>query len=74
MTAAKRLYRSTKDRMIAGICGGLGEYFNVDPTIIRIIFVIFLICGGAAILVYIVMWIVVPPHPIRHHKHSNDKQ
>ena len=57
----KRLYRSNRDRMIAGVCGGMAEYFAIDPTIIRLIFVgaAFLNPPGA-VLAYIVMMIVVP--------------
>ena len=56
----KRLYRSRDDRMIAGVCGGLAEYFNMDPTIVRIIFVLLIFANGLGILAYIIMAIVVP--------------
>lgn len=56
----KKLRRSRKERMIAGVCGGLAEYFHRDPTWIRLLFVLFLLLGGSAILVYLVMWLVVP--------------
>ncbi len=56
----KKLYRSRKDRMIAGVCGGLAEYFQIDSTWVRLIFLLFLLFGGTALLVYIVMWAVVP--------------
>jgi phage shock protein C len=60
----KRLYRSRKNRMIAGVCGGLGEYFNIDPTIIRVIAVLLLLPGGLpGLLPYIVLWIIVPNNP-----------
>jgi len=59
----KKLYRSRRDRMIAGVCGGLAEYFNVDPTVVRLIFVLFFILGGAAFLVYLLMWLIVPLAP-----------
>jgi len=60
----KRLYRSKKDKKIAGVCGGLGEYFGIDPTILRIIFVILLLPGGfPGFLPYLVMWIVIPEKP-----------
>ncbi len=55
-----KLYRSTSDRMIAGVCGGLGKYFSVDPTIVRLVFLLLLILGGSGFLLYIVLWIVVP--------------
>ncbi len=60
----RRLYRSRKDKMIAGICGGLAEYFAIDPTWVRLIFVLFFILGGSAFLVYIVMWLIVPLEPL----------
>jgi len=59
----KRLYRSKKQRMIAGVCGGLAEYFEIDATWVRLIFILFLLLGGSAILVYLVMWLVVPSNP-----------
>lgn len=58
-TAAKRLFRSKSDKMIAGVCGGLGQYFNIDPVIVRLIFA-FSAFTGAGILTYIILWIVVP--------------
>jgi phage shock protein C len=60
----KRLYRSRKDRVIAGVCGGLAEYFNIDPVIMRIIAVILLLPGGLpGIVPYIILWVVVPLKP-----------
>ena len=56
----KKLYRSNKQKMIAGVCGGLAEYFNIDPTWIRIIFIIFAVMGGSSILVYLLFWVLVP--------------
>lgn len=56
----KKLYRSETDIMVGGVCGGLAEYFNIDSTIIRLIFVLILLSGGSGILVYIVLWIVLP--------------
>jgi len=46
--------------MVAGVCGGLGEYLNVDPILFRVLFLLALIVGGSGLLVYIVLWIVVP--------------
>ena len=62
----KRLYRSRDDRMIGGVCGGLGEYFGIDPTLVRILFVFgaFLGIPGALALVYLVMLILVPQERI----------
>jgi phage shock protein C len=61
----KKLYRSRKQRMIAGVCGGLGEYFGVDPTVMRVLFVVATVLGfGSAILVYLVLLIIVPEEPL----------
>ena len=46
--------------MVAGVCGGLANYFNIDPTIIRILFVLIAFAGGASLLAYLIMWIIVP--------------
>lgn len=59
----KKLYRSRTQSMIAGVCGGLAEYFNVDPTWVRLLFVLVLLLGGSSILIYIIMWIIVPLEP-----------
>lgn len=56
----KRLYRSRDDRMIWGVCGGLAKYFDIDPTIIRLIAVLLIFAGGAGIVAYIILAIVVP--------------
>lgn len=64
MTEHKRLYRSKKQRMIAGVCGGIAEYFNIDPVIPRLIAVLVLIgSAGSGLLAYIILWIVVPEAP-----------
>lgn len=63
-TSPIQLYRSRKNRKIAGICGGIAEYFNVDPTIIRVIAVLLLLPGGLPGLVpYLVLWFIVPEEP-----------
>jgi len=59
----KRLYRSRKDRIIAGVCGGIGEYFEIDPTLIRLVWLL-LGLTGAGIVVYIVAWAIVPEEPV----------
>jgi phage shock protein C len=59
----KKLYRSNKDKMLGGVAGGLADYFSIDPTLVRIIFVISLFVGGAGVLAYIILWIVVPEEP-----------
>ncbi len=56
----KRLYRSRSDRMICGVCGGLAKYFDIDPTIVRVIAVLSVFVSGLGLLAYIIMAIVVP--------------
>lgn len=56
----KKLYRSTIDRHIGGVCGGLAEYFNIDPTLVRVLFVLGLLFVGGTFWAYLIMWIVVP--------------
>ena len=56
----KKLYRSETDIMIGGVCGGLAEYFGIDATIVRLLFILILLSGGSGVLIYIVLWIVLP--------------
>ena len=56
----KRLYRSRTDKILGGVCGGIAAYFNIDPVIIRVLWVLFLFMGGAGILAYIVAWLIIP--------------
>ena len=57
----KRLTKSSSNRMISGVCGGVGEYFHIDPTVIRLIWAILTFCGvGSVILVYIIAAVVIP--------------
>lgn len=61
MTETRKLYRSKVDRKIAGIRGGLGEYVNIDPTVMRILFIAgFFLTGTLMFWIYLVMWIVIP--------------
>ena len=59
----KRLYRSRSDRRVAGVCGGIADYLAVDPTIVRIIWVIFAIAGGPGVVLYIILAAIVPEEP-----------
>ncbi len=59
----KRLYRSRDNRMVAGVCGGMAEYFNIDPTVARILWVIAGLLGGSGVLAYIVALIIMPLDP-----------
>jgi len=61
----RQLTRSQTDRRIAGVCGGIGEYFDIDPTIVRVIFVLAALIGGPGLLAYVVLWIVLPKGPPR---------
>ena len=56
----KQLRRSKTDKMIAGRCGGLGKYFGLDPTILRLVFVLLMIFAGTGLLAYLIMWLVIP--------------
>ncbi len=56
----KRLYRSRSNRMLGGVCAGIGEFFDIDPTLVRLFFVFAFLLGGHGILVYLVLWLVVP--------------
>ena len=59
----QRLYRSKSERWLAGVCGGIGEYFNTDPTIIRVIFVLAAFIVGGGILIYLILWLIIPLEP-----------
>jgi phage shock protein C len=60
----KRLYRSKKDRMLGGVCGGLGEYADIDPTLIRVFLVILIVFSyGMFLIIYIISWIIIPQAP-----------
>ena len=61
--AIKRLYRSAKDKILGGVCGGIAEYYNIDPTLVRLLWVIFSLLYGVGILAYIIAWIIVPKGP-----------
>ncbi len=56
----KRLYKSSQNKVIAGVCGGIGEYFGIDPVIVRLIAVVFTLMGGSGIIAYIIAAIIVP--------------
>ncbi|HTF13669.1 MAG TPA: PspC domain-containing protein [Burkholderiales bacterium] len=56
----KKLYRFVEDRKIAGVCGGLGDYFDLDPVFFRLFFLMSLLFGGLGALVYVILWIMVP--------------
>jgi phage shock protein C len=59
----KRLYRSRSDRWFGGVCGGIGDYFNTDPTVIRVIFVLAALVLGGGLLIYLILWLIIPLEP-----------
>lgn len=63
MDPARKLYRRRSGRKLAGVCGGLAEFINLDPTLIRVLFVDLAVLGGSGILIYVAMWIMVPNEP-----------
>jgi phage shock protein C len=63
MNATRKLYRSKTNRQVAGVCGGLAEYFNLDAALIRILFVVLAVLGGSGLVIYVAMWIIVPEQP-----------
>jgi phage shock protein C len=61
----KRLMRSSTDKKIAGVCGGLAEYFDLDSMLVRILWLVLLFCAGTGFLAYLILWIVLPVAPAR---------
>ncbi|WP_158755274.1 PspC domain-containing protein [Dyella sp. S184] len=59
----KRLYRSRNDRKLAGVCGGIAEYYGWDPTLVRVAWIVLTLLGGSGILIYLIMWLVMPEAP-----------
>ena len=60
----KKLYKSNQNKMIDGVCGGIAEYFGVDPTVVRLIWALFSLMGGCGILAYIIAAIIIPRNPV----------
>ena len=60
----KRLYKSNQNKMIDGVCGGIAEYFGVDPTVVRLLWALFSLMGGSGILAYILAAIIIPRNPV----------
>lgn len=59
----KKLYRSREDKKIAGVCGGIAEYFGVDPTLVRLAAVLFIFASGAGLIAYVIAWAIIPERP-----------
>ena len=66
----KKLYRSTENRIVAGVCGGIAEYFETDPILVRIIFIFISLIGAAGILLYIILWFMIPEKNSEQKKHE----
>lgn len=77
MIDTKRLYKSNTDKRVWGVCGGLAEYFKVDPILVRILFVVLTLAGGPGLLLYLVLGLVMPEAPdyddLEQRKHKNSE-
>ena len=62
-TEAKKLYRSTDNRWLAGVCGGLAKHFDIDPTLVRIVFIALALVGLGGVILYLLLWVLVPTEP-----------
>ena len=60
----KKLYKSKQNKMLDGVCGGIAEYFGIDPTVVRLIWALFSLMGGCGILAYIIAAIIIPRNPV----------
>ena len=60
----KRLYKSNKNKVLCGVCGGIAEYFNVDPTLVRLGWIVFCALGGSGLLAYIIAAVIIPNDPV----------
>ena len=60
----KKLYKSNQHKMLDGVCGGIAEYFGIDPTVVRLIWALFSLMGGCGILAYIIAAIIIPRNPV----------
>ena len=68
----KRLYRSKEDEKLCGVCGGLAEYFNIDPTLVRLLWAYLVVCAGTGVLAYLICALVIPENP--EHKTEEDDE
>ena len=60
----KRLMRSSTDKKLGGVCAGLADYFDMDPTLVRVLWILVVLCGGTGILLYAILWIALPLAPL----------
>ena len=59
----RKLYRSRRNKIIAGVCGGLGEHLGIDPLLVRLFFFLMIFANGIGILLYLILWVIVPKEP-----------
>jgi phage shock protein C len=62
--SSEKLYRSSTNKVIAGVCGGLGDYFDIDPMIIRALFVLAFFMSGSGVVLYLALWVIIPENPV----------
>lgn len=60
----KRLYRNVNDKMLCGVCSGLADYFNIDPTLVRLGWILFCALGGSGVLAYVIAAVIIPENPV----------
>lgn len=66
--SVKKLYRSKRNKVIGGVCGGLGEYLGIDPVLLRILFVAAIFLSGAGLILYVIAWLIMPAEPSENEK------
>jgi len=69
----KRLYRKTSEKVIAGVCAGLGDYLEIDPILIRLIFVVLTLAAGGGVLVYLILWVSMPEEKVIPNQQENSR-
>ena len=69
----KKLYKSSTEKKISGVCGGIAEYFDIDPTVVRVVFALFCLGGGSGILLYILAAIIMPDAPFPEDIYTSEK-
>lgn len=67
----KKLYKSRTDRKISGVCGGLAQYFNMDSTLIRLLWILFVLFGGSGVLAYVICALIIPDEPYEDYYNGN---
>ena len=69
----ERLYRSEREKILGGVCGGLAEYFRVDVVLVRLFMVLMILAGGIGFVVYLAAWIILPPNPLQREGHEGEE-